>query len=399
MKRISLQKRLSAVGLLLLLSACNSTPFTHHGHDESEATIVADQSLEDALRTLDRLSLQVISDDFNGTLDNAIQNMGEVRVVFVGETHTRYEHHLVQLALVRALHRQNSKLGLGVEWFQQDLQEPLNDYLAGRIDEATMLQRTEYYERWRYDYRLYRPLVEYAKLHQLPIIALNAPVALTDKVGSAGLDSLSPEDRAQLPPQMDNSDPAYRERIRAAYDLHPESDQPFERFISVQTVWDETMAENSARFLKANPEHRLVVLAGTGHAGYRTGIPDRLVGRVPVSTVTIATINEQPKGAPESGGADILVLAPPLQLEPSGKLGVMVNTRNAGVTISGVLEESGAYRAGIRKADQIIKLDGRPIQSFSDLKFALMDKRPGDAVAVEVQDTAGTARQVEVVLQ
>lgn len=387
-------------GLLLavVLSGCHN--MYHPGASmEDEGRLVADQSLDDALATVDRLSLQVVSGGGDGLLDEAIENLTDSRVVFVGETHTQYDHHLVQLALLRAMHQRNPKLALGVEWFQQDLQQPLDDYLADRISEAEMLHRTEYYDRWRYDYRLYRPIIEYAKRHRIPIIALNAPAAVTRQIGSGGLDSLSEEARAQLPERMDDSDPSYRKRLRDAYDLHPGSQQPFEYFLGVQLAWDESMAENAARYLRANPEHNMLILAGIGHAGFRSGIPDRLLRRLPVSTVTIVTVNEKPTSAPAAGGADVLVVSPPLRLPPSGKLGVLINTQEDRVLVSGVLRESGAYEAGIRKSDRIMSLNGRTVRSFSDLKLALMDKRPGDTVAVEVQSETASPRQLEVVLQ
>lgn len=383
--------------IALFLAGCHSVPRAGDS-DHAQSIVVNDKTLEDALATIDGLTLQVVSGGIEGPLDAALPTLGESRVVFVGETHTQYEHHLVQLALLRALHQQDPRLAVGVEWFQQDLQRPLDDYMAGRIGEAEMLQKTEYYERWRYDYRLYRPIVEYAKRHQLPLIALNAPADITRKISSGGLSSLAPEVRARLPSQMDGSDPTYRQRVRAAYDLHPGSEQPFENFLSVQLVWDESMAENAAKFLRANPQHRMIVLAGTGHAGFRTGIPDRLLRRLPVSTVTVMTVNEKPGSTPEAGSADVLVVSPSLSLPPSGKLGVLVNTRDQRVTVSGVLQESGAYRAGIRKSDQILKLEGQDVQSYSDLKLALMDKRPGDTVVVVVQAQTSPPRQLDVVL-
>lgn len=387
-------------GLLLILLAAGCHPLSPAKESAPiEATTVADRSLEDALATLENLSLTVVSGDFRGPLAEAIPRLAQSRVAFVGETHTQYEHHLVQLALLRALHRQNPRLALGVEWFQQDLQHPVDAYLAGRLTEAEMLRQTEYYERWRYDYRLYRPIIEYARRHQIPILALNAPVSITRQVGNGGLESLSPSDRAQLPEHMDSTDPTYRERLRSAYELHPGSEQPFERFLSVQMVWDESMAANAARFLRSKPQHHLLILAGIGHAGFRSGIPNRLLRRLPVSTVTVVTVNELPAAAPESGSADMIVVSPPLQLAPSGKLGVLISSREDRVVVSEVLPDSGAYRAGIRKHDRILTLDGRAIRSFADLKLALMDKQPGGAVAVEVRTDADSPRHLQVVLQ
>lgn len=110
-----------------------------------------------------------------------IQRLLSKRVILVGEIHDRYDHHLNQLALLKALHAQDPNIGIGVEWFQQPFQPVLDAYLAGRIDEAEMLKRSGYYERWRYDYRMLRPILVFAKEHRIPVLALNAPVELTQR--------------------------------------------------------------------------------------------------------------------------------------------------------------------------------------------------------------------------
>src|SRR4028118_1600443 len=65
---------------------------------------------------------------------------------------------------------------------------------------------------------------------------------------------------------------------------HPQSGQgnstSFERFFTAQVLWDETMADKIAQFLKANPNYQVVVLAGTGHIIYGYGIPSRVARRL-----------------------------------------------------------------------------------------------------------------------
>lgn len=41
------------------------------------------------------------------------------RVVFVGETHDQYSHHVVQLAVIRALHQQHRDIAIGMEQFHR----------------------------------------------------------------------------------------------------------------------------------------------------------------------------------------------------------------------------------------------------------------------------------------
>lgn len=394
-------RHLTTAGLLLIsavLGGCNIQP-QRQATEPADAVVVSHTTLEDALQEIDRLTLRVIAGGFEGSLAKAMEALADARVYFVGESHTRYEDHLVQLAILRAVHQRNGDIALGVEWFQQDVQSHLDDYIAGVIDEGEMLRRTEYYERWRFDYRLYRPIMEYARTHRIPVIALNAPVSLTRRIGRDGLESLSPEERATLPKTLDGGDSAYVERIREAYEAHGETQQPFEKFLAVQLIWDETMARNAAEYLRQNSSHRMVVFAGTGHTAYRSAIPDRLLRRLAVATVTITTRNDPPKKAPERGTSDVIVIGPALELTPSGKLGVLIQAEDRQVNITRVLKESGAYRSGIRKGDQIVRVDGRPILSFADLKLALLHQRPGDSVQVSVKRPDEAARDFTVVLQ
>ncbi|HQU89762.1 MAG TPA: ChaN family lipoprotein, partial [Denitromonas sp.] len=102
------------------------------------------------------------------SLTQTLAALPDDATVFVGETHTRYDHHLVQLETLRFLHARTPDIAIGVEWFQTPFQTHLDDYLAGRISEAEMLERTGYFDRWRFDYRLYRPVIEYARANRIP---------------------------------------------------------------------------------------------------------------------------------------------------------------------------------------------------------------------------------------
>src|SRR5207253_7723673 len=104
----------------------------------------------------------------------------------------------VELEVLPSLHRQSPKLAVSMEMFQRPFQKALDDYIAGAIDERTFLRRSEYFKRWNIDYNLYQPILNFAREHRLPVIALNAPSEIVDKVAKGGLDSLSKEDRKSV---------------------------------------------------------------------------------------------------------------------------------------------------------------------------------------------------------
>jgi len=155
----------------------------------------------------------------------------------------------------------------------------------------------------------------------------------------------------------------------------------FENFVEAQLIWDESMAERAARYLEAHPGRHLVVLAGDGHVT-RSGIPARFGRRSGVEAVNL--LQGEPKDfSPED--ADYVLVSEPIELPRLGKLGVMLDTSGDRLAVLDFTEDSAAKDIGILTQDRIAELDGKPIASLADLKFALMDKRPGDAVSVKVE--------------
>lgn len=309
----------------------------------------------------------------------------ESRVVYVGEVHNRYDHHLNQLAIIRGIHARESDLAIALEFFQQPFQDHLDAYVAGRIDEREMLRRTEYYDRWRFDYRLYQPILSYAREQGIPLVALGLAAETTARLRAEGLEGLAPGERAGLPAAIDDSDGAYAERLRAVYAHHPsnEAGGGFERFLEIQLVWDEVMAERAAAYLQDHPGRRLVVLAGGGHVDYGSGIPQRVARRLAVTQTIV--VNDSGHGPPEAAMGDFLLLSAPRELPPAGKMGVLLEDGERGVVVTGFAEGSAGEAAGLRQGDVIAALEGAPVARFADVKVALWDKRPGDVVQVQVE--------------
>jgi uncharacterized iron-regulated protein len=347
----------------------------------AQETRPGDTGVDEILET----QTSVLDLDTLSGLESVIDALAKERVVFVGESHDRYEHHLNQLAIIRGLHQRGKDLAVGMEFFQQPFQPALDAFVAGEISEEEMLRQTDYFERWRYDYRLYRPIMRFAREQGIPIIALNLEREITEKVGDAGIDSLSEEERARIPAEMDRSDEDYRERLKAAFDHHPDaSEKDFEHFLSVQLLWDEGMAERAAEYLRAHPEKTMVILAGSGHLEYGQGIPKRLERRLPVGSAILLNGSGR---EPEEGLADYLLYPRRVELPATGLLGVFLDTESegAGIGVQGFSEGSGAAAAGMEEEDRIVKIGDQSIASYADVRIALMGSRPGQKMPVEVE--------------
>jgi uncharacterized iron-regulated protein len=329
-------------------------------------------------------NLPVVKLEQTDPLAQTIAQIDSARVILVGETHTRYDHHLVQLEILKLLYQKSAKLAIGVEWFQQPFQQHLDAYIAGEISEEEMLQQTGYFERWRYDYRLYRPIIQYAREHKIPIIALNASRELSDALGTSGFDDLPAELKEQLPKSYDWSDKAYEKRLRAVFDEHPEFSREFDAFLRGQLTWDESMAERAAEYLQANPDSRMLVLAGSGHIAYDSGIPNRIKRRIDVEQYSIL-ISEDYLTISEKS-ADFLVISAVQSLKPAGLIGAYLETEGKLLVIKDFSADSAVKDAGVEKGAVIIGVDEQTVESFADFKLAVLDKKPGDSIELHYID-------------
>jgi uncharacterized iron-regulated protein len=343
-------------------------------------------SADTASSTNEIKNLPVVKLKQTDPLLQIIEQIDAARVVLVGETHTRYDHHLVQLEILKLLYQKSAKLAIGVEWFQQPSQKYLDAYIAGEISEQEMLHLTGYFERWRYDYRLYRPIIQYARAHKIPVIALNASTELSHALSKSGFDDLPAELKDQLPESYDWSDKDYEKRLHSVFDEHPEYSAEFEDFLRGQLTWDESMAESAAHYLDENPESRLLIFAGSGHIIYGSGIPNRIKRRADVKQFSILVSEDL---LPASKNiADFLVLSAEQSLEPVGLIGALLETEGKLLVIKGFSDNSAAKDAGLVAGAVIISVNNKKVESFADFKLAIMGNKPGDSVELHYLENA-----------
>lgn len=336
------------------------------------------------------------------SFDQVLADLAQKRVICVGETHTRFDHHLIQLHVLQSMVATGKPVAIGVEWFQQPFQPVLDRYIAGEIGETELLRQSEYFLRWRYDFRLYAPILRFARAHRIPVIALNLPSELTREVGDRGIEQLDERLRKWLPRTLDRSNVRYQQRLRAIFDAHPQNEfSDFERFYTVQLLWDEGMAERAARFLRDHPDTQLLIFAGSGHLAYGDGIPTRLERQAGVDATILLS---QWEPGMQSGLADYLLLSPPQDLPAAGMLGVTIEPgADGGVRLRSVESDSAAAQAGARQGDLLVALNGTAIRQLADVRAVMWEKAPGDHITMTVQrhsELQGeTRQQLAVTLQ
>lgn len=334
----------------------------------------------------------------------ALPDIDASDVVFVGESHEVRDHQDLERATLEAMAGRH-KLLLGMEMFQRPYQQPLDDYVAGRIDEKEMLRRTEYFSRWSYNYTYYAPMWRWCRAHGARVVALNAEASVNRKVGRQGLAALTPEERAQIAADIDLGNGVHRERVMAMFagGAHQMPEDALQRMYEAMTVWDETMAESAATaFADAGPGARMLVVAGRGHIEGLTGIPDRVMRRVPGLRRTVLVADQDDEiAAPATRFEDgqWVCVFPAVEKAPPPKLGVSFDlTPNAGgILVQAVVEGGTAAAAGILEGDLIASLDGEPVRDLTDLRYVLDTRSVGDLVTIGYV-RSGESRTVQAVL-
>lgn len=371
--------------LLITIVFCCTPALSSSAEDAIRKPIHREDHQGTHLQHTPALNTSTRAVDLRQLLDLAeiISKLSSYQVVFIGENHPRYDQHLSQLAIIRGLYAIHSDLVIGVEFVQQPLQQYLDQYIVGEMSTREFLDKIEYYDRWRYDFRLYAPIFEFARAKAIPMLALNVPTEIIQKVGREGLKGLSKKERAQLPTQIDRSSAKYRQRLKKVYENHPKGFGEFEAFYEAQLVWDESMAERAASYMRNYPESHMVILAGNGHLAHGVGIPERFSRRLDKSISTAVVLNGW-TGIPEPGLADYLLFSKERELPEPGFLGVMLELSDEKLMISSFSENSAAKAAGIKEGDELLSLNGYAVSDIADVKEIMWDKKPGEVVFVRV---------------
>jgi uncharacterized iron-regulated protein len=362
--------------LILMLAACCTAcgMFDHDGQSSFQIP-VPESSIGGEPKIFDVHNQQM--------LDELTGNLGDKRAIFIGEVHDRLEHHQNQLRIIQSLYARNPDLAIGVEYFQQPFQSYLDDYIAGRIDEKEMLRKTEYFKRWQLDYRILQPIFAFAREKHIPVLALNVSDEIHNKVFKGGMKSLNPLELAQTPNDIQPASEHYLQRLNAIFTSHPPSND-FGTFVEGVLLWDESMADTAARYLKAHPQSRIVVLAGMVHVMYGDGIPERLNRQLGVDQSAVI-INGSDFGSYPGIADYLLVTEGRIDLPKAGKLGVSIVDSANSIRISEFTAGSSAQAAGIEAGDYILALDGVKVANTAELKAMMYDKQPGEHVQVAVQ--------------
>jgi uncharacterized iron-regulated protein len=213
------------------------------------------------------------SDRTEVPVEEMLRDLATAQVIFVGELHDHVGHHQAQLSIIRALQKDAGPLAVGLEMFRKDSQPALDRWVDGSSPLTRFL--LDFQDNWSM-WEEYREIFEFARQQQVKLVGLNIPREISGKVARQGFAALPELDRQMLGNVQCVVDPEYAELIRRALGVHGGHGQEFLFFCEAQMLWDVMMARHLAEFLSANPDYRVVVLAGSAHA-WKFGIPRQLL--------------------------------------------------------------------------------------------------------------------------
>ncbi len=303
-----------------------------------------------------------------------LDDMAKRPIVLLGEAHTSGEHHRWQLHTLAALYGRNPNMVIGFEAFPRAVQPILDRWIRGELSEKKFIDLSRWNDTWRYDPSLYMPLFHFARMHRIPMRALNVERALIRAVSQDGWAAI---DGARREGVGDPKAPskAYRESLTKVFAMHGEHEaekQPapalskadaerLAHFIEVQTIWDRAMAEALAQVRTAGGKPLVVAIVGRGHVEYGFGIPHQLAD-LGIDDAAVLLPWDKGQACDLLKTADDLVIAeavfgvdePADSVKPAPPmLGVQIESTDKGVRVIKVVSGSVAAAAGLKVGDII----------------------------------------------
>lgn len=226
---------------------------------------------------------------------------GEADVVLLGETHDSAVDHAFQLEFLRWMMNEHPGTALSMEQLERNEQPIVDEYLAGKIDAATFIEKTGSADwagkgSW---VKWYQPLVDTAREHGASVVAANSPRQYSRaayKAGLASLRELPAEEQGLFALPLLVDDTAYRAAFAKSMADHPGiTPEMIDGMYAGQQVWDATMADSIVRAYQKNP--KVVHTVGHFHVEMEGGLVSQILAREPRLVVLVLLPNASTRRA------------------------------------------------------------------------------------------------------
>ncbi|WP_319535159.1 ChaN family lipoprotein [uncultured Vibrio sp.] len=243
------------------------------------------------------------------SINHLTRELQQADVLLIGELHTHAGIHRFQTDMLKQLSKGQRPIALSMEQITRDKQDVLDEYLNGQIGEQTFIQQSNAWPNYESDYR---PLIEFARRADIPVIAANAPRKIVRCIGRQGIDYLNKLDSKErhLVAETINTDGSlYKEKFMAS--MHHGGLEQTEKLYAAQMTWDETMAESIAHYLAKYPGTQVVHVAGKFHTEGGLGTATSILNRNPrLNVVVVTPVTDV---TTDSSDYQLEVLAPPVR--------------------------------------------------------------------------------------
>lgn len=224
------------------------------------------------------------------SLTSIFEDLKEVDVIFIGEYHGNHASHLLQTQFIAQLYQQHPELVLSLEMFNRDHQTIVNNYLDGFIGEQTLINDAPAWPNYKASYR---PSVEFAKEHFLPVVAANAAADIVRCIGAQGesyFGKLDENEKTNIAQQPFATVEGYEEKFTGFMGAsNHASESRMRNSYFAQLTRDNTMAESILQAIKSNPKHKVIHLNGTFHSENHLGTVGALKRMAPELTIKVIT--------------------------------------------------------------------------------------------------------------
>lgn len=269
----------------------------------------------------DKPAYRVFSEDgLPSSYDALMQAATNAQVILWGELHNNPIAHWLNYELGHDLFKQTLSVGLSFEQFELDQQAVLDSVMDGDIPVADLAKHTRTWPNYPTDYQ---PLIQLGYNHSMRALAANVPRSWARAVAREGLpalDSLSPAEKALLPPlplPVDTALAGYR-KMAAMMGGHGGS-MSTDNLIAAQALKDAVMAWRIAHFYTPGTPvlHTVGAYHVTDHSGqllFQDGIQGYLRRYAPQLQVLTVVLVEQHTltnlDAAHVGTADFIIVVP-----------------------------------------------------------------------------------------
>ncbi|MBN8541281.1 MAG: ChaN family lipoprotein [Deltaproteobacteria bacterium] len=290
-KRAQLPKFIDCLGCKLTLSALLAAIMGVACSPNGTAASQAPAKKDDGVVQTGQLPRTGLLDGANlkaTTIESVVGKVNAGGVLVLGELHGNATHYFRQKGALSALAATGRcTVSVGLEFLSWVHQASVDDFFDGKLAEADFLKAAEWGGNPFSDYR---DQALFSRQTGGRLIGLNAPRTLTGAISKRGVEGLTAEEVALMPPEFSLGSKGYRERFDSIMGGHIPA-QALDRYFAAQSTWDETMAWQVAKFLGANPTHCVAVIVGDFHVNFGGGLPDRLRARGIGNVVTISQVD------------------------------------------------------------------------------------------------------------